>query len=228
MKTGQKIKDKILNFLDYLFRLVMINVLIIVPSFSFIFIYSYFETVQDIWLYITLIPVLLYFIPSVVAGFACVKMYEDSGCTGIFKEFYSFFKKFYVKSLLLSLIVIAAGFLFGNSAIYFYQQISQSIINVIGFFISVSVILVMSLALIHIPLSIVYFEDLGLIDCIKTAFLIAFKNIWKTILMLISVAILILIDTTVFYFMALVGISLPIYVLVKISFRQYITIYHKL
>lgn len=228
MKTSQRIKEKILNFLDYLFRLVMINVLIIVPSFSFIFIYSYFENVQDIWLYITLIPVLLYFIPSIVAGFACVKMYEDSGCTGIFKEFFQFFKKFYVKSLVLTLIVVVAGLLFGNSAIYFYSRISYGVINVIGFFISVSVILVMLFAVIHIPLSIVYFENLRLIDCIKTAFLIAYKNIWKTILMMISLIILILIDITSVYFMAIIGISLPIYVLVKIPFRQYITIYRKL
>lgn len=229
MKTSQVIKDKILGFLDYLFRLVMINVLIIVPSFSFIFIYSCFKNIEnDIWLYMTLIPVIFYLFPSMIAGYACIKMYEDNGSTGIFKEFFQFFKKFYVKSLLISLVMSIAFILLCNSVLYFYQQMSYGIINVIGFFISLSVILIALFMTIHIPLSIVYFEDLRLKECLKISFLMTFKNVWKTIIMFICLIIIIVIDILSFYFMAFLGISLLIYVLVKISFKQYITIYRKI
>ena len=213
MKTSQVIKDKILGFLDYLFRLVMINVLIIVPSFSFIFIYSYFDNIENnIWLYVTLIPMVLYLIPAMIAGFACIKMYEDNGSTGIFKEFFQFFKKFYKKSIIFSLLFSLSIILLANSILYFYDQISYGVINVIGFFLSISVALILIFMVIHIPLTIVYFEDLQLKECLKIAMFMTFKNIWKTIIMFICLGVFILIDSLVLYFMAFLGFSLPIYI----------------
>lgn len=229
MKTSQVIKDKILGFLDYLFRLVMINVLIIVPSFSFIFIYSYFDNIENnIWLYLTLIPIILYLIPAIVAGFACIKMYEDNGSTGIFKEFFQFLKKYYKKSILFSLVFSLAAILLANSIFYFYDQMSYGVINVIGFFLSISVALILIFMVIHIPLTIVYFEDLQLKECLKISMLMTFKNIWKTLLMFVCLIVFIILDSFVLYFMAFLGFSLPIYILVKLSFKQYITIYRKL
>lgn len=229
MKTSQVIKDKILGFLDYLFRLVMINVLIIVPSFSFIFIYSYFDNIENnIWLYLTLIPMILYLIPAIISAFSCIKMYEDNGSTGIFREFFQFFKKFYKKSLIISLLFSLACILIANSIIYFYSQISYGVINVIGFFVSISIALILIFMVIHIPLTISYFDDLRLLECIKLSILMTFKNVWKTLLMFICLSLFILIDSLSLYFMAFLGFSLPIYILVKISFKQYITIYRKI
>ena len=137
-------------------------------------------------------------------------------------------KKIFLLTLIISLLFSLACILIANSIIYFYSQISYGVINVIGFFVSISVALILIFMVIHIPLTISYFEDLRLLECIKLSILMTFKNVWKTLLMFICLSLFILIDSLSLYFMAFVGFSLPIYILVKISFKQYITIYRKI
>lgn len=228
MKTGNLMKNKIYIFLDYVFRLIMINLLIIVPSFSFLFIYSYLDIASSNWLYVTLIPMALYFYPGVVAGFDVIRLYEDEKSTGIFKEFFTSFKKHYLKSLLFGLIILIIIILLSNSVYYFYQQATLGIGYLISFIVTCSVVLIGAMVMVHLPITAVYFDDLTIKDSLQLTLMMAFKDLWRTFLMVIIVGIFVVVDLLSIYVLLIIGVSGFIYLLIKISFKRYIMIKRKI
>ena len=155
--------SRIYRFLDYIFRLVLLNFLIFITALSF---YLFLPEKTPNWLKDTLSygQMGLLFFPSLVAVFDVIKQYEQNKSTSILRPFFQSLKKHYKSSLLMGIGMLIIAILLSNSINVFLQQFQNGLINVIGFFLTVSVILVLLFSLVHLPLVLVYFRGLRLID----------------------------------------------------------------
>ena len=89
MRKGSFMKSGLYRIMDYIARLMILNVLVLVISFSLFLIFK-----DQYW---PLIITGLTFIPSLVALFSVMKNYEDGNDPSVFKPFLKSFIKYYVK-----------------------------------------------------------------------------------------------------------------------------------
>lgn len=231
MKSDRIMRSKIYRFLDYIFRLVVLNLLAIIPSFSFLIVYVIITNANNsrnnILEYVTLIPVLFLFFPSVVACFDVIKQYETDETNTIFKDFFKSFKKHYLNSLLISIIFMIIGFLLYNSAKFFYNYAFDNVLYIIGLVVTISFIAIVLMILVHLPLVMAYFGKMRFVETVKLSCIMAFKDIINSILMVIILVIMIVLNILLYVLFIVGGAALTIYLMVKISFKQYIKIYRK-
>lgn len=221
MKSDKIMNSKIYHILDYIFRLIILNFLIFLISLSFLIIIPYFND-SDLAYYLALIPTAFTFLPAIVSCFNVIKQYEEGNFHSIIKPFFKSFKKYYLKTVFISFIIVIVAVLLNNSITVFYQQIQNGLINLIGLILTLAIIFMMILALVHLPLVIVYFDDLKLIHYLKLSFLFAFKDLLLSFIMTIIIIIIFMLNFTWPHGMIFIGFSLPIYVLIKLSSKLYI------
>ena len=156
--------SKAYQVFDYICRLVILNLLLIIVSFSiFPLIINIFSNLKDGYQILCLIPTALNFLPSIVAVAEVIKGYEIEKNTGIFKEFFLSFKKHFKNSSILSVILILCILLISNSSSYFSQMQTEGVIYTIGFGLSLSLVLIMIIGIIHLPLVMIYFDGLNIL-----------------------------------------------------------------
>ncbi len=228
MKTGRIMQSKIYRILDYLLRLILLNALIVIPAFSFFFIYHLIDKEGNYQLsYLTLIPIFFWLIPSIVATTDVIKQYETDETNTIFKDFFISFKQNYLRSLLITIILVVVIALLGNSIWYFFKYARKDTLHIIGFFLSVSIAFVVLLIVEQIPLVMAYFKKIRVIEILKLSFIMAFKNLGTNIMIALVLIGIFSLDIAFNYLMILGGFSLPIYLAIKMSFKKYIKIYRK-
>lgn len=228
MSTNNFVKSKLYRFLDYVLRLVLLNFLVVIPSFSILMIYSLFsKDTESIWFYLTLLPLLLWLFPSVVATADVIRQYEDNQTNTIFKDFFKSLKKHYLKSFIAGIIIFLLIFMLYNSFTYFSTNQNKDIVYLIGLLLTISFIVTLALVVVHIPLVFIYFSGMSFFEYIQLALIMAFKGIGTTILIVIAVLIVLFISFMYYIVMIVCGISIAIYLIVKLSFKQYIKIYRK-
>ena len=234
--------DSIYAVLDYIFRIVMINLLIIIPAFFPVVIYSWVtngnENPSDLIMYITLLPAMVYIFPAITAGVDVFKMYQEKITKGVFKEFFISLKKHFLKSLVVSILVVVffiiltfrmtlpSGVTIYGPIIYFFNNL-DNLVCFIGLGLTISFILFGIFILIHLPLVMVYFDGLTLWQYLKLAFIMAFKKIGLTLVILLIVVAFVMLNLSFNIVTFICGVSLPLYLLVKLSFKDYIKIYRK-
>ena len=104
MRSDRIMQSKIYRLFDYVLRLVLLNVLIVVPSFSLFIIYSAINKSGNNHLtFLLLIPMLLWLFPSIVATTDVIRQYENKETNTIFKDFFKSIKKLYLKSFIISI-----------------------------------------------------------------------------------------------------------------------------
>lgn len=228
MSSNRFAKGKLYRFLDYVLRLVLLNFLMIIPSFSFLIIYSLFsKDTTSIWFYLTLIPLVIYLFPSIVATTDVIRQYEDDQTNTIFKDFFKSLKKHYIKAFIIGIIVIVFVFLLSNSLTYFINNHSRDYVHIIGLFVTISFILIAIFLLAHLPLVMVYFSDLSIFEYFKLALIMSFKDFGTTFIMTLIIVIVLVVSLLYYFVMFIAGISIMIYFIVKLTFKQYIKIYRK-
>lgn len=228
MNTNRIMRSKLYRFLDYVLRLVLLNALVVLPSFSFFIIYATFIDNPDNWVVnLALIPILLLLFPSIIACFDVIRQYETDETNTIFKDFFKSFKKFYIKSLLISIVIIIVLFLLINSILFFYNYAAKGMIYLIGLILTVSFTIIFLMILVHICLVMVYFKNLQFVEIVKFASIMAFKDILTTLVIIILVALIISLNIAFYIVLAIGGISIPIYLTIKLSLKQYIKLYRK-
>ncbi len=228
MKSDRIMRSKIYRFLDYVLRLIILNALIIIPSFSFFIIFATLnENNDDPFIYLTLIPLLLWFFPSIVACTEVIRQYETNDTNTIFKDFFKSLKRHYVKTLLLSILITIIIIIFYNSLNFFITYMSQGFIYILGLLFSIPFMVAFFMIVIHMILVMAYFKNLLIKEIIKLACIMAFKDVLNSILMVIIIVVFLSLDVALYFVMAIVGISLPIYLIVKLSYKKYIKIYRK-
>lgn len=228
MNTNRIMRSKIYRFLDYLLRLIILNALVVVPSFSFFIIYaSLSKEFNSNYTLLLLIPVLLFLFPSVVACFDVIKQYENNETNTIFKDFFKSLKKHYLKSLIMTMVILTIGYLLINSILFFYNYAANGLIYILGLIFSVSFTFLSLMILVHICLVMVYFPKLQFIEICKLACIMAFKDILTTLIIMIIWIVIMSLNIAIYIVLIICGISLPVFLTIKLSFREYIKIYGK-
>ena len=211
MSTNNFVKSKLYRFLDYVLRLVLLNFLVVIPSFSILMIYSLFsKDTESIWFYLTLLQLLLWLFPSVVATADVIRQYEDNQTNTIFKDFFKSLKKHYLKSFIAGIIIFLLIFLLYNSFTYFSTNQNKDIVYLIGLLLTISFIVTLALVVVHIPLVFIYFSGMSFFEYIQLALIMAFKGIGTTILIVIAVLIVLFISFMYYIVMIVCGISIQL------------------
>ena len=228
MKSNKIMQSKIYRFLDYVLRLILLNALVIIPSFSFFIIYaSLNKTTDNPLIYLSLIPLLLWLFPSIVATSSVIRQYETNSTNTIFKDFFKSLKSTYLKSLLFTIIILICSLFLYNSVMFFTNYIRNSLIHIVGLFLSISCCIIFIIIAINVVLVMSYFKGLRMIEIIKLANIMAFKDLLSNVLAMFVVLIFILLDIAMYVLMAFGGITIPIYLVIKLTFKKYIKIYRK-
>lgn len=218
----------IFRALYYIARLVILNLIVIVPSFLFLYIYDlcFKDETSVLYTYLALIPAYFYLFPAIVATCHCIINYEMKTSESIFKEFLKSFKENYLYSLIYGLFISVIAALFYNSINFFYHNLSAGAIYVLGFFLSISFAVIICLIIMHLILVLNYYEGCGLIGSIKLACLMAFQDLLITLCVLVvSVALLfVALSGATLVFVTCAAI-LPIYLLTKLTFKKYYRVY---
>ena len=108
MKKFNLYNSKIFRFFDYVFRLVLINLFILLPSFLLFYIMTIFfnDLINTVWGLLTLVPAVLYMFPAICAGVDLIRKYELKETNGVFKEFFKSLKRVYLKAYFTLALVI--------------------------------------------------------------------------------------------------------------------------
>lgn len=221
-------QSKIYRFLDYLLRLILLNALIVIPAFSFFLIYELIDKEGSYRLaFLTLIPLILWLFPSIVAVTDVIKQYETDETNTIFKDFFKSFGKNYLKSIIITFILAILIILLYNSITYFFKNARKDTLHLLCFFLSISIAFVAILIAVQIPLVMAYFKKLRIWELLKLSCIMTFKNLGINIIIALMIIGIGAIDITLNYVMITIGFSVPIYITIKMSFKQYIKIYRK-
>ncbi|MBQ2892027.1 MAG: DUF624 domain-containing protein [Bacilli bacterium] len=226
-------KSKIFNskayqVFDYICRLIILNILLIGCSFSiFLIVTSIFKDLKEIYQLLLFIPSALTLFPSIMSVFGVIKGYELDGTTGVFKEYFRCFKKYYLKSLLFSIMLILYIILISNSYSYFNNMKTNGVGYLIGYLLTISFVLISIFCFVHLPLTIIYFDDLNLKHYIKLSFIFAFKDLGLTIILTILSIISIILSYYFNLYLLILSFSLTIFLIVKLTKSKYIKIYER-
>lgn len=217
------LNSKAYKVVDFIVRLMLLNILLILISSSlFIIITTFIDDLKFYWYYILLIPTALTIYPCIVATTDVIKSYIIDKNTGLIKDFFKAFGKYYLKSLLISIILIVVIVLFRNSYVYFDTYKYDAPINMVGYILTISFSLILIFAFIHLSMVIVYFKEINIIHAVKLSLIISFKELGITfILLLITVASIVL---SYFFqiYLILFSFSLVIYFYVLLTKKIYI------
>ena len=205
MNYEKKVNSKLHIFFDWLYKLLIMNVL------------TFFFSI-----------LIVTFLPAITAMNATIKY--DMNDTRIFRCYFSNFKRYFWKSFKIELLFLVVG-LIVFYAFYFYSygifnQEDTPYYNVfkIIFQVGVAVILLLGIIIVlmclHLPLLIITFESLTVMETIKTAFYIVFRY-FLTTLILLAMFILKIIGTIAAPIWLLVGISLPTLLGIKLTYPVY-------
>lgn len=227
MKKFNLYNSKIFRFFDYVFRLVLINLFILLPSFLLFYIMTIFfnDLINTVWGLLTLIPAVLYMYPAICAGVDLIRKYELKETNGVFKEFFKSLKRVYLKAFLETLIILVFVVLFYFSISYFVRHYEDGIINVIGLYLSIAFAIMLLVIIVHLPLVMNYMEGCLIFDDIRLAGMMAFQDLLITIglvLFIIGDVAIMMVTPTV---AVICGFSLPMYLLVKLTFKKYYIVY---
>lgn len=227
MKKFNLYNSKIFRFFDYVFRLVLINLFILLPSFLLFYIMTIFfnDLINTVWGLLTLIPAVLYMFPAICAGVDLIRKYELKETNGVFKEFFKSLKRVYLKAFLETLMILVFVVLFYFSISYFVRHYEDGIINVIGLYLSIAFAIMLLVIIVHLPLVMNYMEGCLIFDDIKLAGMMAFQDLMITIgivLFIIGDVAIMMVTPTV---AVICGFSLPMYLLVKLTFKKYYIVY---
>lgn len=205
-----KLNSKPYRFFDLVFRLIVVNVLTVVLACTVIGMF-----------------------PGFVAATATLK--QGSGSDNIFKQYFKnflhYFKRSFPTGFVLFLLYIICGY-----AIYFYAKAEitdgevDNFLNLFlnaGFLISFIGFFVITFLSVHLPLLIITFEKLTVAEIYRTSFYITFRYLLTTLILfilqivIIGIFILCIFDPRILAVWLLIGISLPLFLEIKMTAAIY-------
>ena len=187
------------------------------------------STLAGLFMIIAIILAVFAFVPVFVTTFSMVKIYAEDGSAPIllyFDRLWDNFKSLYKIELIFIPLLSIMSF-----ALYFYYTILTQLEEG-NFFISMSynviliTILLFILWLVSLPMTVGYFR-MGVRSILKFTMIMTFKNILFTFLYLfVLVAPLLLCFLNSFFIPIwfLVGISLPLFIIYRLSAKKYRTL----
>lgn len=196
---SQKITNsKIYQFFDFIMRLILLNLLTLTFSLPII-----------------TIPT------SVVACHDVIKQYINGGSTVVFRPFWESFKSNFKKTIILSIGILIIALLLANSVTFFYNNTINGGVYLFGFYLTLVIILVLLIILVNYPLTCIYFQNLRAIDYLKLSTLFGFKDLAISIIIVIIYVAFAYLGYLFIPFFIFGGISVPVYLILKISRKHY-------
>lgn len=223
-------KSKIMNskayqVFDYICRLIILNLLLIIISFSIFLIFiNIYPNMESIYQMLLFIPSAVTVVPCIVAIAEVIKGYEIEKNNGVVKEFFKALKKHFKKSCLISVLLMVSILLISNSITFFSNMQDTNVIYVVGYALSLSIVLIMIICLVHLPLTMIYFDDLKIIHYIKLSLIFGFKDLGLTLLLTLFIVMTFVLCYLSGIYMVLIGFSLAIYLIVKLTKNKYLKI----
>lgn len=187
------------------------------------------STLAGVFMLIALVLAVFSFIPGFVTTFSMIKIYAEDGSAPIllyFDRLWDNFKSLYKLELIIIPMLSIMSF-----ALYFYYTILTQLEEG-NFFISMSynviliTVLLFILWLVSLPMTLGYFR-MGTRSIFKFTMIMSFKNILFTFLyvfIMIAPLLLCFINSFFIPIWFLVGISLPLFIIYKISAKKYRTL----
>lgn len=198
MSLEKKLNSKTYRFFDYLFGLVVVNLITIILS---IFI-------------ITLLP-------AFTAAYQTISDFKEVGPTKVirmyFKNFKTHLEKSFIIGLFMIIIIVVALF-----SMYFYSAkfAADNFIGQAGYWIMLVVLLLLVLFSLHVPLVIINFHSFGILDTIRVSIFICFKYFLSSLIVL-GMNIVMLIGVLALPIWVVIGLSLPIFLAIKLTDATY-------
>ncbi|HOI47087.1 MAG TPA: DUF624 domain-containing protein [Bacilli bacterium] len=187
------VNSKAYGFFDWVFRLIVINLLTLLLSFFVVTI-----------------------LPAIVACMKTLKEYASGETEQVYKVYFRNFKLYSEKSFfiwLILLVIIAISFI----SINFYVGLDTSnLFSSAGFYMMLFMVILIILILLHLPLIIIYFPSFTIIETVRASILLGGKYIITTILLLIILVLGVMI-LPVLPISVLIGISLPSFMAYKLT-----------
>ena len=190
--------SKASRFFEWLFAIVIINLITIVLS---IFI-------------ITLLP-------AHVAGYATIAEFKENGTNRVIRKYFSNFMKYVEKAFLIGLLFIFI-LVVSIFCMNFYKNkfAVDSTIGQVGYWIMLLVFFVVLLLSLHTPLLVFKFPKLGVIDTIKISMFICFRYILSTIKILVC-DVLMVMGVLALPIWVFVGFTIPMIIVLKFTEPTY-------
>lgn len=213
MRKDGFMKSGIYRVLDYIARLVILNILVLVISFLLLLIFNGKQ-----W---PLIITALTFLPSIVSSFKVVKDYEDGKNPSIFKPFFKAFIQYYLKSLIYTVIIGLVGILLLNSYSVFNAHYSEGVVYVIGYYLTISLMIVAALGVVQLPLVMVNFDGLSLMQYLKLSLVMGFKDLLSSAIIVVIIALVAIVGVVYPTVLAIIGFSGGVYAITKLTYKKY-------
>lgn len=189
------------SFIDWLWRLIVMNVFII---------------------FISVVTAFIGFIPSYLATFRTIKDFKEGRQSGnIFKIYFKNMVCDFKKTIFITLIFLIFFLVLGFAVWYYAPSVLEAdfsfkdfgLIYALGFFYMLFCMFIVGLMLIHLPMVITYF-DFGVKDTLKMTFYMCLKFFFTTFVLfliwVLSFGAILVKFLIPFWF--LIGISGPLFV----------------
>ena len=191
MNFTKMVNSKLNTIADWIIRLVMINILIIFFSLAIITIY-----------------------PAVSAGYNVFNDYVNGKNPRMFKDYFKYFKEVIIMKLALSLL-IGAIIALGALNLRYYSlsmEVSDSLVYVVGFYVTLVLSAMVYVTVLFTFTVIKVKPDINLIPLLKTAFFLAGKFYFVSMLLVVTNGlpfILLMWPQTIVFFI-IMGVSIPV------------------
>lgn len=213
MNIEKLINSRVFSFFDWVWKLVILNLLTLITSLGIITI-----------------------LPSFVACYETIRNYDEGVNKNVFSLFYRNFAAYFKRTVGMGILILVVLLILGYAFIYYgdnvkywieegYDNILVTIFTFARYFILFIIIMIF---MITIQLPMVYsFFNFRFFDNIRFAFYVTFKFIGQSLLSIFvwALSFIILIYLLAFWFF--VGFSVTIYLIYRISIPVYRTLINK-
>lgn len=192
------------RYTDLIYKMIVINLLVCLVSFPII----------------TLVPAL-------VSGYSCLKFYLEDREAPIFKFFFRTFKENFIRHLILSILILGSGYFLLFVVSSYYEQIDKGLFYIIGLLVAILVVFIHIIIFSYVPLTSIYYKQAKATDILKISLYMGMKHPMHMILTLFSLLIPIFIFERLLILFGFIGVSIYIFLNIKINQRLYDSITRK-
>lgn len=193
MAMNENFKSLINTISDWIIRVVIINLLIIICSLPII----------------TLVPAL-------ISGYKVMDSYIHKREVPLVKSFFISFKEHLVHGIILSLIFLFAYALNTFNYLYFISS-EPVLINVVGIYVSMVSYIIITMMFINMNIIVVRQKITKTKTLLNVTFVYSVKFFFRTLLMIVFILASIMLYMVVPQLLFLIGFSAPIYLTLMIS-----------
>lgn len=192
MDIEKLVNSRVYSFFDWIWRLVILNILTLITSLGIITI-----------------------LPSFTACYKTITTFQEGSSQNVFTVYFSNLKRYFIEPLKGNVLILGATIIFVIAIVYYLSNSGGegvlATISTVGFYFVLFLVLILLVMFIQLPMIYTQFY-FRYFDYFRFAFIIAFRNIILSIAYLGSFA---LCGLLFIYFLPgwlMCGISLPIFI----------------